>query len=239
MDGSTSSGVLFTLHASQEGEPFVGILKLDLEDEQRSVLDQSTRRLRYEELDDVLPDPEEFQKGCTYPIFDYSDFSGRGDVKFLQKDAPSNYFRDFLDCVTGNGSRKQVRNVLDSIGEIKERHTSHGLSPGDIRHFYENTGEDGVITKNEVQDAASQIIGSTYDEEELERELYERDEEYIGADPDYAPQNVKWVIDGDIVIKAPVDALDDDRIQISEQEHMQDGWEATVRGSNVEREFKE
>lgn len=239
MDGSTSSGVLFTIQAAHDNEPFIGILKLDLEDEQRSVLDQSTRRLRYEELDDALPDPEEFQKGCTYPVFESTNFSSSSDVKFLQKDSPSIYFRKFLGCVTGNGSRKQVRNILNAIGEIKERHTNHGLSPAEIQYFYDNTGEDGLITEDEVRDAAQHIIGRNYDDDELDRELYERDEEYIGADPDYAPQNIKWVIDGEIEIKAPVDALDDDRIEIREPEHIQDDWQATIRGSNVDREYKE
>jgi len=239
MDGSTSSGVLFTIQATRDGETFVGVLKLDLEDEQRSVLDQQTRRLRYEELDDVLPDPDEFQKGCTYPVFESSSFSVSGDIKFLQKDAPSNYFREFLGCLTGNGSLKQVRNILDAIDEIKETHTNHGLTPDDIQYFYENTGQDDHITEEEVRHTASEIIGPNFDEDELDRELYERDEEYIGADPDNAPQNVKWIIDGDIEIKAPVDALDEDRIQIREPDHLQDDWEATIRGSNVDREYQE
>ena len=238
MDGSTSPGVLFTIQASYEGDRFIGLLKLDLEDEQRSALDRNTRRLKYEELDDVLPDPEEFQKGCTYPVFETTNFTMSGDVKFLQKDSPSAYFRNFLGCVTGNGSLKQIRNVLSSIDEIKIRHTNQGLSSEDIRYFHSNTGRDGLITEKEIRDAARHIVGDSYDDDEFERELYERGEEHIGADPNFAPQKVKWVIDGDIEIKAPIDSLDDDRIHVQEPEHLEEDWKATIWGSSVDREFQ-
>ena len=240
MDGSSSSGVLFTISASENSRPFIGLLKLDLEEEATvSVLDRDTRELRSESLEDVLPEPDQLQKGCIHPVLDVENFNLTGDVKFLQKDSQADYFEDFLGCISSSGSLDQVRNVLETIDDLKEQYTQEGLSQDEISEFDQRTRDEDLITTDQVKDVAEDILEPHYDEDDFERKLYEAGEDEIVADPTNAPQHVKFTIDGDIEVKAPMSALDEDRLQIQEPQHLEDEWVITIRGSDTDRSFQE
>jgi hypothetical protein len=239
MSGNTNEGIFFVIHGAWHGDNLVSMLKLEPQDEERSVIDEDTRELKYEELDGALPDPDNFQKGCVYPLFESDDFKKSGDVKFLEDDGTTTYFPTYLGCEIGSGSRKQFRNVLEALEEMKETLTNEPLSKDEIGQFYETVREKGSMTEEVVKGAASDIIGPRYDDDEFERRLYEKDEKYISSDPDFAPSKVEWTIDNDIILRVPVDLLDSDQIEISEKEHMQDEWKVVIKGLDVEKDYKQ
>lgn len=240
MDGSTSSGVLFTISAQENGESFIALLKLDLEEEATvSVLDRDTRELRAESLEDVLPEPDQLQKGCTHPVIEVDNFNLTGDVKFLQKDSQADYFEEFIGCITSSGSLDQIRNTLDAINDLKQRSTGENLSPNEISDFRNRTRDEDLINTDTVKDFTENVLGPYYDEDDFERSLYEAGEDEIVADPNNAPQHVKYKIDEDIEIKAPMSALNGDRFTVDEPDHNQDEWVFTIRGSEAEQSFQE
>lgn len=240
MDGSTSAGVLFTISAQENGQEFISLLKLDLEEEATvSVLDRDTRELRAESLEDVLPEPDQLQKGCTHPVIDVDNFNLTGDVKFLQKDSQSNYFEEFIGCITSSGSLNQIRNTLEAINEMKQRATGQSLSPQEIRDFEETTRDEELITTESVKEFTRDVLGQQYDDDDFERSLYESGEEEIVADPNNAPKHVRYKVDDDIEIKAPMSALDGERVSIDEPDHNQDDWVFTIRGSHAEQTYRE
>lgn len=236
---STNDGIFFVIHGSWYGEPLISMMKLEPQDEERSVIDEDARELRYEELDDALPDPDDFQKGCVFPLFEAVDFNKTGHIKFLEDDGPTKYFPRFLDCDVGQGSRKQFQNTLRVIGDMKETLPAESMTSDDIQHFYDTATADGEMTETQVKEAASDILGHRYDEDELERRLYEEGEEHISSDPEFAPSKVEWTIDGEIKLRVPVHLLDSDQVQISEPEHEQDEWKAVIKGLDVEKDYKE
>jgi len=236
---STNDGIFFVIHGSWSGEPLISMMKLEPQDEERSVIDEDARELRYEELDDALPDPDDFQKGCVYPLFESENFNKTGHIKFLEDDGPTKYFPRFLGCDVGQGSRKQFKNTLGVIGDMKETDPAESMTSDDIQHFYDTATAEGEMTETQVKDAASDILGHRYDEDELERRLYEEGEEHISSDPEFAPSKVEWTIDGEIKLRVPVHLLDSDQVQIREPEHNQDEWQAVITGLDVEKDYKE
>jgi hypothetical protein len=236
---NTNDGIFFVIHGTWYGEPLISMMKLEPQDEERSVIDEDARELRYEELDDALPDPDNFQKGCVFPLFEAENFNKSGHIKFLEDDGPTKYFPQFLGCDVGQGSRKQFKNTLKVIGEMKESDPAESMSSNDIQYFYDAVTADGEMTETQVKRAASDIIGHRYDEDELERRLYEEGEEHISSDPEFAPSKVEWTIDGEIKLRVPVHLLDSDQVQISEPEHNQDEWKAVIEGLDVENDYKE
>lgn len=235
----TNDGIFFVIQGTWYGEPLISMMKLEPQDEERSVIDEDARELRYEELDDALPDPDDFQKGCVFPLFEADKFNKTGHIKFLEDDGPTKYFPRFLGCDVGQGSRKQFKNTLGVIGDMKETDPAESLTADDIQHFYDKVSEDGVMTETQVKEAASEILDHRYDEDELERRLYEEGEEHISSDPEFAPSKVEWTIDGEIKLRVPVHLLDSDQVQINEPDHNQDEWKAVIKGLDVEKDFKE
>lgn len=236
---NTNDGIFFVIHGSWYGEPLISMMKLEPQDEERSVIDEDARELRYEELDDALPDPDNFQKGCVFPLFEAENFNKSGHIKFLEDDGPTKYFPQFLGCDVGQGSRKQFKNTLKVIGKMKESDPAESMTSNDIQYFYDAVTADGEMTETQVKRVASDILGRRYDEDELERRLYEEGEEHISSDPEFAPSKVEWTIDGEIKLRVPVHLLDSDQVQISEPEHNQDEWKAVIEGLDVEKDYKE
>lgn len=236
----SSEGVLFTIQGEKDGDGrFIGFLKLDLDNEQRSMIDDSTHRLIYEELDDVLPEPDSLQKGATYPALQEDGFELSGDVKFVQEDSPSKYFQKFLGCVTSSGSLKQMQHALEAVDEMMQTRESRTLHTSEVEQFEERAKESGgLISKDDLHSAASEIIGPTYDEDEYDQKLFEKGEEEIRIDPDNAPKKVQWVLDGEIEITAPVDIIDDDRLQIEEPDNLDGEYVITIRGSTCKKTFQ-
>ncbi|MBX0324789.1 nucleoid-associated protein [Halomicroarcula sp. F13] len=239
MSGNTNEGIFFVIQATWNGEPLISMLKLEPQDEERSVIDEDTRELRYEELDSALPDPDDFQKGCVYPLFESDNFSKSGDIKFLEDDGTTKYFPRFLGCDVGQGSRKQFQHTLAAVEETKETLANESLTSEDVQDFYDAVEEHGELTDDVAKETARDIVGPQFDDDDFERRLYEKGEEHISSDPDFAPSKVEWTIDGEIVIQVPVELLESDQIQISEQEHMQDEWEAVIRGYDVSKDYKQ
>lgn len=240
MLSQSSEGVLFTIQAERDGDgKFIGFLKLDLDNEQRSMIDEDTHQLIYEELDDVLPEPDSLQKGATYPVLEEEGFDLTGDVKFLQEDSPSKYFQKFLGCVTSSGSLKQMQHALEAVDEMMQTRESRTLHTSEVERFEDRAKESGgLIDKDDLHSAASDVIGPTYDRDEYEQKLFEKGEEQIRIDPDNSPKKVKWILDGEIEITAPVDLIDDDRLQIEEPDNLDGEYVITVRGSTCKKSFQ-
>lgn len=243
MDGRTSKGYLFIIQAVNDGEPFVGILKLDvIESEERPILNEQTRRLEYEEIENAFPPTEELQKGCTYPIFDPIDddnvFNLDGDVKFLQEDADSEYFEEFMGCVTSSGSREQSQTILNGLSGIKQEQDGTVLSPDEVQDARITIqGSDGVADGETVHEAAEQALGEDYDEEEVDDMLYEEGESEVQIDPNNTTKYVVYDVDG-IKIKAKMSDADGDRINIQRPEHENGEYIVTVRGDDLEQDFQ-
>lgn len=235
-----SEGVLFTIQAERNGEEnFIGFLKLDLDDEQRSMIDEDTHQLIYEELDDVLPEPDSLQKGATYPVLEVEDFELTGDVKFLQEDSHSEYFQKFLGCVTSRGSLRQMQHALEAADEMMRTRESRDLHTSEVNDFQERASESGgLIEREDLHEAAQELIGPTYDEDEYEQKLYEKGEEEISIDPDNSPKKLKWLVDGEIEITAPIDYLDDDRLHVEEPDDLSGEYVITIRGSTCKKSFQ-
>lgn len=243
MDGRTSRGYLFTIQAEYNDEPFVGILKLDVvESEERPILDRDTRRLEYEEIQNAFPPTEELQKGCTYPIFDPIDddniFNLDGDVKFLQEDADSEYFEEFMGCVTSSGSREQSQAILKGLSGIKQEQDGTVLDPDEVQEV-RNTiqSSDGIADGVSVHEAAEQALGNDYEEEEVDDMLYEEGEIEVQIDPNNTTKYVVYDVDG-IQVKAKMSDADRDRINIQYPEHENGEYVVTVRGDSLDQDFQ-
>lgn len=237
MDARSSDGVLFTILAERSGEQFVGLLKLDLDDEQRSVLEEDTNELKYEELNRALPEAESLQKGGTYPVFQSEKFGLTGDVKFLQEDAPSEYFEDFLGCLTSSASLDQMKTIINGLSELKEEKTGAGLRPDEIREFESvitSVGDD-IATNEEVHEGARRILGEDYEKQEVDDMLYEQNEANVRIDPDYSPKSVILSLDDDIEISAPISALSEDRLVIEEPNSEDGQWTVRIHASSLDR----
>jgi hypothetical protein len=243
MDGRTSRGYLFTIQARNNSEPFVGILKLDVvESEERPILDRDTRRLEYEEIQNAFPPTEELQKGCTYPIFDPIDddsvFNLDGDVKFLQEDADSDYFEEFMGCVTSSGSREQSQAILNGLSGIKQEQDGAVLDPDEVQEVRTTIqSSDGIADGETVHQAAEQALGNDYGEEEVDDMLYEEGESEVQIDPNNTTKYVVYNVDG-IEIKAKMSDADRDRIDIQEPEHENGEYVVTVRGDSLDQDFQ-
>lgn len=243
MDGRTSRGYLFTIQAVNDGEAFVGILKLDVvESEERPILDRDTRRLEYEEIENAFPPTEELQKGCTYPIFDPINddnvFNLDGDVKFLQEDADSEYFEEFMGCVTSSGSREQSQTILNGLSGIKQEQDGTVLDPDEVQDARTTIhGTDGLADGGTVHEAAERALGDSYDEEEVDEMLYEEGESEVQIDPNNTTKYVVYNIDG-IEIKAKMTDANGDRIQIQEPQHEDGEYVVTVRGDDLDQDFQ-
>lgn len=240
MDARSSDGVLFTILAERREEHFVGLLKLDLNDEQRSVLEEETNELKYEELSRALPEAESLQKGATYPLFQSEKFGLTGDVKFLQEDAPSDYFEDFLGCLTSSASLEQMKEVIDGVNELKKEKTGNGLTPQEITEFESciTSVGDNVATNEQVHEGARQILGDEYSQQDVDDMLYERNEANVRIDPDNAPKKVVLSLDEDIEVAAPINALSEERLTVSEPNTDDDRWTVTIHASSLERSLK-
>lgn len=240
MDGRSSRGYLFTIQAVNNDEQFVGILKLDVvESEKRPILDRDTRRLEYEEIENAFPPTEELQKGCTYPIFDPLDddnaFNLEGDVKFLQEDADSEYFEEFMRCVTSSGSREQSQTILNGLSRIKQEQDGTVLGPDDVQDARTTIqGTEGVADGGTVHEAAEQALGDSYDEEEVDEMLYEESE--VQIDPDNTIKYVVYDVNG-IKIKAKMSDANGSRIHIQKPEYEDGEYVVTVRGDDLDQEF--
>ncbi|WP_115864266.1 nucleoid-associated protein [Halorussus litoreus] len=243
MDGRTSRGYLFTIQAVNDGEPFVGILKLDVvESEERPILDRDTRQLEYEEIENAFPPTDDLQKGCTYPIFDpLSDdnvFNLDGDVKFLQEDSDSEYFEEFMGCVTSSGSREQSQTILNGLSEIKQEQDDTVLGPDEVQDARTTIqGTDGVADSGTVHEAAEQALGEDYDEGEVDEMLYEEGETEVQIDPNNTTKYVVYDIDG-IKIKAKMSDADGDKIDIQRPEHEDGEYVVTIRGDELDQDFQ-
>ncbi|MFC6837221.1 nucleoid-associated protein [Halomarina ordinaria] len=241
MDGRTSSGVLFTIHANKDGTDVVGILKLDLDDEERSRLDPDTRHLAYEELEGVLPPVESFQKGCTYPLIGSDEFYLDGDVKFLQEDSDSDYFEDFLGCITSSASLEQSQNILTAVDDLKREKEGTGLSPDDIQTFRTSIlGTDGGIVENtDVHEASRAVLNDSYDEDEVDDALYGAGESEVQIDVNNAPSTVVYKIDGgDIKVEIPMSLVNSDRVDVIEPSNDDGECVITVRGTSLQRDYQ-
>lgn len=243
MDGRTSRGYLFTIQAVNNDEPFVGILKLDVvESEERPILDRDTRRLEYEEIENALPPTEELQKGCTYPIFDPIDqdnvFNLDGDVKFLQEDADSEYFEEFMGCVTSSGSREQSQAILNGLSGIKQEQAGTVLNPQEVQEARTTIqGSDGITDSETVHDAAEQALGEEYDEEEVDDMLYEEGESEVQIDPNNTTKYVVYNVDG-VEIKAKMSEVNRGRVNVQKPEHENGEYVVTVRGDSLDQDFQ-
>lgn len=240
MDYRSSGGVLFVIRGVRQNVNFVGLLKLDLDDEQRSVLDHETNELKYEELNRVLPQADSLQKGCIYPVFQTEQFDLDGDVKFLQEDSPSAYFETFLGCLNSSASLSQAKNIMDAFEDYKLEKTGQGLAPNDIRNF-ENaitTTGGSVATNENIHEGAEEVLGDEYDETEIDDMLVEANEVRVNISPDNAPKSVEFTIDDDIHVEAPISALDGDRITVSEPNNDGGSYEIIVRGTSLDKSFK-
>lgn len=243
MDGRTSRGYLFTIQATNNGDSFVGILKLDVvENEERPILDRDTRQLEYEEIQDAFPPTDELQKGCTYPVFDPLEddkvFNLDGDVKFLQEDADSDYFEEFMECVTSSGSREQSQTFFEGLSEIKKEQDGSVLEPDDVQEVRTSLhASDGIADGETVHDAAENVLGDQYNEDDINDMLYEKGETQIQIDPNNSTKYVVYELDG-IELKVPMSASDGDRIDIEYPE--QDGGEyiITIRGESLNQDFQ-
>jgi hypothetical protein len=244
MDGRTSRGYLFTIQAVKDDEPFVGILKLNVvESEERPILDRDTRRLEYEEIENAFPPTEELQKGCTYPIFEPIDqdnvFNLGGDVKFLQEDGDSDYFEEFMGCVTSSGSREQSQAILNGLSDIKQDQTGVVLSPSEVQEARTTIhSSDDVVDDGTVHDAAENALGNEYDEEKVDDMLYEEGETEVQIDPNNTTKYVVYDVDG-IQIKAKMSDINGDRVEIQEPEHENGEYVVTVRGNSLDQDFQE
>lgn len=243
MDGRTSRGYLFTIQAVNNDEPFVGILKLDVvESEERPILDRDTRRLEYEVIQNAFPPTEELQKGCTYPIFDPIDddnvFNLDGDVKFLQEDADSDYFEEFMGCVTSSGSREQSQAILNGLSGMKQEQDGTVLDPDEVQEVRTTIqSSEGIADGETVHEAAEQALGDDYEEEEVDDMLYEEGESEVQIDPNNTTKYVVYDVDG-IEIKAKMSDADGDRIDIQEPEHENGEYVVTVRGDSLDQDFQ-
>lgn len=235
MDARSSEGVLFSILAERQEQNFVGLLKLDLNDEQRSVLEEDTNRLRYEELNRALPEAESLQKGATYPVFQSEKFGLTGDVKFLQEDAPSDYFEDFLGCLTSSASLDQMKAVINGLNDLKEEKTGDDLGPDEIRSFEREIASvgDDIATNEQVHDGARRVLGDDYDEQDVDDMLYEQGEAKVRIDPDYAPTSVVLSLDDDIEVSAPISALNEDRLTVEEPNTEEGQWTVTIQASSL------
>lgn len=239
MDGKAKDGIFFVIQATWKNKDVVSMLKLEPESEERSVIDEEMRELRYEELEGALPDPKNFQKGCVYPLIQVDGFNKSGDIKFLEDDGATEYFPEFMGCDIGRGSRKQYKNTLEAVDEMKETLDGDPMSPGEIRSLYETVKENDELTESVVKDIAEDVVGKHYDEDEFEQRLREKGEGYISSDPDYAPSKVEWTTERGIVIQVPVEHLDSDFVQISQPQHLMDNWEAIISADNVSKDYKD
>jgi hypothetical protein len=243
MDGRTSRGYLFTIQAVNNGEPFVGILKLDVvESEERPILDRDTRQLEYEEIENAFPPTDDLQKGCTYPIFDPIDddkvFNLNGDVKFLQEDSDSEYFEEFMGCVTSSGSREQSQTILNGLSGIKQEQDDTVLNPDEVQDIRTTIqGSDTIADGGTVHEAAEQALGGDYDEEEVDDMLYEEGESEVQIDPNNTTKYVVYDVDG-IEIKAKMSDADGDRINIQEPDHENGEYVVTVQGDDLDQDFQ-
>jgi hypothetical protein len=243
MDRRTSRGYLFIVQAVNDDEPFVGILKLNVvESEERPILDRDTRQLEYEEIENAFPPTEDLQKGCTYPIFDPLDddnvFNLDGNVKFLQEDTNSDYFEEFMRCVTSSGSREQSQTILNGLSGINEEQDGTVLGPNEVQNVRTTIqGTDDVADGATVHEAAEQALGEDYDEDEVDNMLYEEGETEVQIDPNNTTKYVVYDLDG-IQIKAKMSDVDGYKIDIQRPENEGGEYVVTIRGDDLDQGFQ-
>lgn len=243
MDGRSSKGYLFTIQAANNGEPFVGILKLDVvESEERPILNRDTKQLEYEEMESAFPPEDDLQKGCTYPIFDPiendSEFNLDGDVKFLQEDSDSDYFEEFMGCVTSSGSREQSQTILNGLSGIKQEQNGTVLSPDEVQDARITIqGTNGIADGGTIHEAAKQALDGEYDEDEVNKMLHEKDETEVQIDPNNTTKYVVYNLDG-IKIKAKMSDADGEKIDIQRPEYENEEYVITIRGDELNQDFQ-
>lgn len=237
MDQRTSDGFLFTILASKDGEDFVGMLKLDVRDEQIPLINDNTKKLEVRELEDALPEPEDLQKGCTFPVFQTNGFDKEGDIKFYQHDSPSDYFIDFLGCVTSGSSMEQAKSILSVFDKYKKEQKNEPLSKEDHATFQRKIDEqEGLVGEEAVKGVAMEIFGEDYKEDKVNEFLYQEGIEKIQMDGQNIPKKVKLTIDGEIDIKIPMRMMEGDRIEISESKE-DDTCSVKINGSQLKQSY--
>lgn len=244
IDERMSDAYLFVLKSNIEldggrEKEVVVILKLNVEEVTRSRIDDSEQKLKYEEIENALPETKELQKGATYPIVEVEEFDKEGDLKIYQQDTKSQYFENFFDCITSKSSREQFKAAIGAIETLKKEKTGDNLTPSDIQTFNDKISgsEDGVAKDNDIHEAAEEVLGDGYEEEDVDRRLFEEEQEKIQMDSGYTPETVKIEIDGEIKIEVPIERMGTNDIEIEEPENDMDTYTITINGSTLDQNY--
>jgi hypothetical protein len=244
IDERMSDAYLFVLKSNIEldggrEKEVVVILKLNVEEVTRSRIDDSEQELKYEEIENALPETKELQKGATYPIVEVAEFDKDGDLKIYQQDTKSQYFENFFDCITSKSSREQFKAAIKAVESLKQEKTGENLTPSDIQTFNDrvSSSEDGVARDDDIHQAAQDVLGDDYEEDDVERRLFEEEQETIQMDSGYTPETVKIEVDDEIKIEVPIERMGTDDIEIEEPENDMDTYTVTINGSKLEQNY--
>lgn len=244
IDKRMSDAYLFVLKTKvspEEGreENAVVLLKLNVEEVHRSTIDESEQELKYEEIENALPEPSGLQKGATYPIIDVPEFSRDGELKIFQQDGKAQYFEEFFDCITTKSSKEQFNDAIKAIESLKEDKKGEELDTRDIGQIRQQVSDsdDGVATAENVHNAAQEVLGDDYDEEEFRDRLFEEGRERIQMDSSESPQKITLEIDDEIKIKLPIEKLESDNVEIEEPNTEMDNWTVNIQGSKLEKSY--
>jgi len=237
---SANRGVLFAVQAEVSGpgiasdtsQKIASLLKLDLNEEERlQIRDDDEHSIDTVDLEDVLPEPDELQKGLMLPILRSNQFRLPGDVKFYQKDNVSGYFHDFMECDIDKASLEQAKTVFEAINEIKKERTGESADGDDLTTLKNigDSSDDGIARIDEITTAATQIVGGAVSAEAIATKLEVQSVDDLAIDTRELPSYVKYNIDEDIQVKFP--SSSEEQIEKEEQE---DHVEVTITGEDLD-----
>ncbi|WP_153300677.1 hypothetical protein [Halococcus hamelinensis] len=159
-------------------------------------------------------------------------------MKFLQEDADSDYFEEFMGCVTSSGSREQSQTILEGLSGIKQDRSDSVLNPGEVQEARTTIqGSDGIADGEIVHDAAEQALGEEYNEEEVDAMLHEEGESEVQIDPNNTTKYVVYNLDG-IEVKVKMSDVSEDRVTVQEPEYENGEYIITVRGDSLDQDFR-